>query len=362
MNQHTIEVSVMTTIKKCLATACAAALSIGLSAGSGANDDFAAELARVESLTAVESDRAAIVAEILERVRPEAESRGFTGWETELSGLLNGVSSERLLNARSAFGYESVVAAATNFNQAAADFAGLASLSSENDIGGIAAIDGTTGLSFRAITPCRIVDTRNVFQPLLAGVARSFHVDNSAVAGVIAAQGGDCTQVAPADMAGIAATITVVRPAAGGFITLYPEGDVRPNASVINFIPGQILANSTVVKTPIASGADFQLYALSNVQVIVDLLGYFVPHDTLRVAASTTTSGVFAFDSPDCPAGYSYIGAEFSWGAGTSNVWMTGVARALPPGLNDPDLERARCRGNVEGAAQSIICYAVCQR
>ncbi len=355
------------------AAACAVALSIGVSAPVAAatdNPDFERELAWVQSLEAAEANRATIVNDIVDAVRNEAQSKFSGGWEPELRNLLNGIAASRLISAQAATAsgssYSAVVSAATNYEPTQSQLTGFSDFAAyqEGGVGIPAAIDDSTGLSFRAITPCRIVDTRNVSAPLIGDVARSFHVDNSAVSGIIAAQGGDCTEVAPAEMAGIAVNITVVRPTGSGFVTLYPEGDARPNASVTNFISGQVTANSTVVKTPIASGADFQLYALNTVNVVVDLLGYFVPQDTVRTAASVNTSNTFGFDTPECPAGYQYIGAEFSWGPSNTNVWMTGVARALPPSVSAPDLESARCRGSVAGGTgtQAIICYAVCQR
>lgn len=312
---------------------------------------------RLDLLAETEANRAQIVSTIVERLRPEAEANGFAGWEPELTTLLMNTRVERLLDAQSADGYKGVVAAATHYTPdlAPLPFAGFGS-PAEN-VGNISAADGTSGLSFRPITPCRIVDTRNVFKPLLAGEDRAFHVDDSAAAGTIAGQGGDCTAVAPTDMAGIAVNITLVRPPAPGFITIYPEGDLRPNASVINFIPQQILANSSVVKTPIASGADFRLYSLTSTQVVVDLLGYFVPHDMVIESTINPYTAGFDFYSPFCPAGYSYASAERAWAIGNTDVWFWSFGK---DGSND----RARCRGFVNrgGATSNVTCAAVCMR
>lgn len=74
--------------------------------------------------------------------------------------------------------------------------------------------------------------------------------------------------------AAIAANITVTQPIAAGFITAYPDGAGLPNASLLNFAPGQTKANATMVGT--GDGA-IDLYNASRgtTVVIVDLYGYY---------------------------------------------------------------------------------------
>jgi hypothetical protein len=70
-----------------------------------------------------------------------------------------------------------------------------------------------------------------------------------------------------------ALTLTVTEPSAAGFVTLWPCDQPRPEASLINFVRGQTVANSVVVPVP----ADRRLCGFSSVptQVLVDLEALF---------------------------------------------------------------------------------------
>ena len=63
-------------------------------------------------------------------------------------------------------------------------------------------------------------------------------------------------------------------PSTSSFITLYPSG-VVPDASNLNFTPGQTVANLSM---PLLSGSgSLSIYdQLGTVDVIGDLVGYFV--------------------------------------------------------------------------------------
>jgi GH25 family lysozyme M1 (1,4-beta-N-acetylmuramidase) len=72
------------------------------------------------------------------------------------------------------------------------------------------------------------------------------------------------------------ASVTVVSPGAAGYLTAYPAGYPRPNASAIDFAPGQTVANLVVV--PVGAGGRVQFTNTSGgtVQLLVDFIGYFV--------------------------------------------------------------------------------------
>jgi hypothetical protein len=97
---------------------------------------------------------------------------------------------------------------------------------------------GSAAASFFTVPPCRAVDTRGPAglwggPSLAAGADRAFTV--IARCGV------------PAGARAIAVNATVVEPTAGGFLTLYPGGAVRPVASTLNYRAGRTLANSAMV-------------------------------------------------------------------------------------------------------------------
>ncbi len=85
----------------------------------------------------------------------------------------------------------------------------------------------------------------------------------------IAGRGG-----VPADELGsVALNVTAINPAASGFLTVWPTGQARPNASNLNFIPGQVVPNMVVV--PLGAGGKIALWSSTTVDVLVDVLGYF---------------------------------------------------------------------------------------
>lgn len=319
---------------------------------------------RRAALADAENNRGAIVSGIIERMRPEAEDGGFVGWERELSALLSGTTVKRLLAAQEAGTYKAVVSAAMGTSRESIALLSGAATAFDSSAGGVLAVGDEPGASFKPIAPCRIIDTRLATGGALAASSiRPFHIDDSAVPGVVASQGGDCTLTAPAGTVGVVINLTATQQTQRGFMTVFPFGEPFPAAgSSINYTPGTNLANTTTVGTAVAAGADFNIYTLQNVHAVVDLLGYFVASDTLRVEANTTSSGSFDIVTDECPVGYQYTGAEFSWGLGNTGVWMTGVAQTQAANPADPDPESARCRGNVTSGSQSIFCYAVCQR
>ena len=72
----------------------------------------------------------------------------------------------------------------------------------------------------------------------------------------------------------VALNVTVVAPSAPGFLTVWPTGSARPNASSVNYSAGQIVPNGVMVK--VGTGGQINLFALDGCpNVIVDVVGYF---------------------------------------------------------------------------------------
>jgi hypothetical protein len=123
--------------------------------------------------------------------------------------------------------------------------------------------------SFHTMTPCRLVDTRDPPAPaggpaLSANSKREF-----AVAGVCGV---------PLDARAVAANVTVVGATDVGDLRLHPKGTAVPSASTINFIAGQVRANSVVF--PIVYGwvsvqCDMPPGSSGTVHFILDVSGYF---------------------------------------------------------------------------------------
>jgi hypothetical protein len=77
-------------------------------------------------------------------------------------------------------------------------------------------------------------------------------------------------------------TVTVDRSSGPGFVTVYPCADGRPNASNLNFVGGQAVANSFIA-TADASG-DLCVYTSASTDVIVDVVGATTSIDGLHNA------------------------------------------------------------------------------
>ncbi|WP_441428251.1 polysaccharide deacetylase family protein [Arthrobacter sp. 2RAF6] len=125
--------------------------------------------------------------------------------------------------------------------------------------GGAATVSG----AFQPITPTRFLDTRNGTTPVGANGTVSFQVGG--VSGV------------PATVGGVTFNLTVANPTLNGFVTAFPAGASVPNASNLNYAPGQIVPN--LVTIPVGTGGQVSLFNASKgtAQLIADVSGYFIP-------------------------------------------------------------------------------------
>ncbi|HWL45605.1 MAG TPA: hypothetical protein VNQ73_21870 [Ilumatobacter sp.] len=85
----------------------------------------------------------------------------------------------------------------------------------------------------------------------------------------------------PAEATAVALNVTAVNAANPGYLTLHPRNSPRPTASNVNFVPDDIAANSVIAA--IGGNGMVCLFASADVDVIVDVAGYFVgdePADT----------------------------------------------------------------------------------
>lgn len=128
------------------------------------------------------------------------------------------------------------------------------------DLAGHYATDG--GKLFYPALPKRVVDTRATGTTLVAGSGfEHFETDT------------------PDDVSAFAANVTGVAPTASTFITVWPAGTPRPNASVLNLVPGQVSANMTTAGLGPLPGYPYRGFAVYNqagqVDVVIDLFGHF---------------------------------------------------------------------------------------
>ncbi len=110
---------------------------------------------------------------------------------------------------------------------------------------------------FTPITPVRLLDTR------AAGAV--------APGGTIAVRPASVVGAA-SDAVAVAVNVTIVQPRGAGYVTVWPCGSPRPNASNLNHAAGDIRAN--LVEVALGNG-DLCIFSSTGGNFIVDLAGYY---------------------------------------------------------------------------------------
>jgi hypothetical protein len=69
--------------------------------------------------------------------------------------------------------------------------------------------------------------------------------------------------------------VTAVGPTSPGYLTIYPQGSIRPVASNLNFSAGETVAN--LVEVPLSSSGQVSIYngSAGDTNVVVDVAGYY---------------------------------------------------------------------------------------
>jgi YVTN family beta-propeller protein len=131
------------------------------------------------------------------------------------------------------------------------------------DINGYFAAAGTGGLSLYGVQPCRVIDTRHVGNGLPFSGTLSPPVD------VV-----DSPCSIPSAAQAYVFNASVVPSGALGYLTLWPDGTMRPLVSTLNALDGSISSNMAIVPT---NNGSVDAYASGITQLILDISGYFAP-------------------------------------------------------------------------------------
>ena len=131
--------------------------------------------------------------------------------------------------------------------------------------------DVTYPLPFIGVTPCRVVDTRNITPPVitLGPAARTFTIKAAQGCGV------------PTDAQAVSLNVAIAQPllTGRGFLALYPTGTEWPGNATINFASTDVsLSNGAIV--PLGAGATDELTVqpinkAGTVHLILDVNGYY---------------------------------------------------------------------------------------
>ena len=133
-----------------------------------------------------------------------------------------------------------------------------------------------TPADYVPLTPARFLDTRSI-----ATGARTFDGNDLGCGAVgqgltnvrtlvVEGRGG----IPSSGVDAVAVNVTVVSPTASNYVTIYPSGTPKPNASNINFVAGQTIPNMAIVKV----GNDGKIAIYNNdgiTAVLVDVVGWF---------------------------------------------------------------------------------------
>jgi hypothetical protein len=140
-------------------------------------------------------------------------------------------------------------------------------------------VNNDKDLVYTPVTPCRIVDTRNL--PSSAFTAMSTR-DFIGWGANFSAQGGaasDCGLPLNTNNAALAVNFAIVGPAADGYITAFPgnlANSAMPLAATLNYYAGDVKANNTVLKlNQTGTGPHFKVYSTSASHLIADVVGYY---------------------------------------------------------------------------------------
>jgi hypothetical protein len=129
---------------------------------------------------------------------------------------------------------------------------------------GAARFEGTEG-EYVPIDPRRLLDTR-----FGTGGRNGALNSNETIDLQVAGMGG---VPAAAQVDSVLLNVTVTQPTGYGFLTIFPAGGARPNASNLNFVPGQTVPN--MVSAKLSALGKVSIYTSAGTHVIVDVVGYF---------------------------------------------------------------------------------------
>jgi hypothetical protein len=160
-----------------------------------------------------------------------------------------------------------------------------------------------TASSFVPITPCRLIDTRPA--PDNVG-ARSTPIGaGETYVATVWGTNGACT--IPSTATGVSLNAVAVHPTAASYLTIFPADATRPLASNLNWVAGQAPTPNAVTAALSADGR-LGLYNLAGtVDVLVDIVGYYVPSSSgpTGPAGPTGPTGATGATGPAGPAGTS---------------------------------------------------------
>lgn len=151
-------------------------------------------------------------------------------------------------------------------------------------------VAGWFAQGFDAITPVRIMDTRDGLGgvTLAPGEVRNLKVIGTGTIPDSRAVGA------------VSLNVTATEPTASGFLTIWPAGVTRPLASNLNFTAGQTVANA--VPVGVSDNGEISIYNNSgDTEVVVDVTGWYARSDTTAPRLESMTISPSSIDTSSGP-------------------------------------------------------------
>ena len=221
---------------------------------------------------------------------------------------------------------------------------------------GVGTITNDDVQRFTALTPSRILDTRDGTGDCTPACLGAIAGGTSKTVQIVGQGGVPATSTVSA----VVLNVTVTEPTAAGFLTVYPSGSPKPLASNLNFVPGQTVPNLVKVKV----GPDGKIVVFNsggNTQVIFDVAGWYSdgtqvinhgaytpvpPHRLLDTRGgagipvgpgsfiNVQVTGAGGVPAPGVSAAAMNVTVDSPTSAGYLTVWPTGSTRPLASNLN----------------------------
>jgi DNA-binding beta-propeller fold protein YncE len=187
----------------------------------------------------------------------------------------------------------------------------------------VSVIGGATTLQLAAVTPCRLVDTRNGGGPIQGGTFQTFNLPQLAMA-------NGCASLATAAAFSLNVTLIPQDHNPVGYLTIWPASQIQPVVSTMNSPDGRTKANAAIV--PAGVGGAVSVFVKNTADVVLDLDGYFAPptSQTLQFYPLTPCR-VADTRSTDYPQG---LGAPHLSGGTPRDFPVLNNTTCIPAGIN----------------------------
>lgn len=163
--------------------------------------------------------------------------------------------------------------------------------------------------TYTPVTPTRLVDSRpDGRTPDGVGAA----IGIRPASGTLRVPTASRAQI-PADATAVVLNVTSVASLAPGFVTVYPRGVVRPDASNVNHVPAQNVANLVVARR--GTNGDICMFTSATTHLVVDVAGYFTGTPPTGSGAACPADPPGTPPPPNPPTGPGFTPDNYTVGA-----------------------------------------------